>query len=176
MSDGKLTLVPTGGNVKYCFVEITPVTAARKINFQPLASAVPPGYDIDAGNLYGARTNGQSYGWSQDVTINTRDRGAHADQRYDTCIIARSGTNGAQHVWEHALPNGTYNVRLVCGDASFTDSTHNLAIEGTACSDPTPNSGNFEEYNVTVEVSDGKLTLVPTGGNVKYCFLEVSGG
>ena len=44
------------------------------INFQPAASAVPAGYDVDSGAIFGDRGNGLSYGWNFDDSANTRDR------------------------------------------------------------------------------------------------------
>ena len=47
---------------------------SAKINFQPAGSAIPSGYLVDAANVYGARGNGLTYGWSGDNTSQSRDR------------------------------------------------------------------------------------------------------
>jgi hypothetical protein len=80
-------------------------------------------------------------------------------------------------IWEIQVPNGTYSVHLVCGDPSATDQIDTVSIEGTVCTDPTPNSGNFDEYNVQVNVTDGKLTVNPAPGasNAKVCFIDITG-
>ena len=59
-----------------------------KINFQIAGADVPEGYLPDTGLEFGDRGNGYSYGWSQNMTGQTRDRNnaAAPDQRYDTLI------------------------------------------------------------------------------------------
>src|SRR5687767_2674805 len=53
------------------------------VNFQPAASAVPSGYLVDSGQVFGLRSNGATYGWDLDNTTSTRDRNKLVDQRYD---------------------------------------------------------------------------------------------
>ncbi len=143
-----------------------------KVNFQPPTSNTPAGYLADTGALFGDRGNGQSYGW--DVTNNeSRDRNIHADQRYDT--LNHLQKNGAK-TWEIALPNGTYNVTIVAGDPGFTDQTNNLNVEGVLFNDP-DGQDNFDEYiNVSVTVTDGRLTIAPASGasNAKINYIEIS--
>jgi hypothetical protein len=80
-----------------------------KINFQPSASAVPSGYEVDSGASYGSRGNGLSYGW-ETTNSNTRDRGIDSDQRYDTLNHFYTNT------WEIGLDSGTYDVWVVFGE------------------------------------------------------------
>ena len=92
--------------------------AAIFVNFQPSTSPVPAGYLADGGLVYGNRGNGQTYGWTIDNTAQTRDRNASnsPDQRYDTLTHLQKPAN-PDAVWEIAVPNGTYRVRIVSGDA-----------------------------------------------------------
>ena len=85
-----------------------------KINFQSAGAPIPEGYLPDYGEEFSDRGNGWSYGWNQNMTGQTRDRNnaAAPDQRYDTIVHFRS--LGA--IWEIELPNGTYNLFIVCGD------------------------------------------------------------
>ena len=80
------------------------VTAGEliKINFQLAGAEVPEGYLPDTGLAFGDRDNGYSYGWSQNMTDQTRDRNNSTapDQRYDT-LIHFMGTGA---VWEIELP------------------------------------------------------------------------
>jgi hypothetical protein len=160
----------TTGNVW----SFTTVAAGQtvKINFQPAASQVPAGYEPDSGAVYGDRGNGLTYGW--DATLNhTRDRGVDPDQRYDT--LNHMQPFAVDYTWEIGLNNGTYDVWLVCGDPSYADSINTLDVEGTVCTDP-DGQDNFDEYNIQVDVTDGKLTISPATGssNAKICFIEIT--
>jgi hypothetical protein len=159
----------TTGNVW----SFTTVAAGQtiKINFQPAASQVPAGYEPDSGAVYGDRGNGLTYGW--DATLNeTRDRGVDPDQRYDTLNHMEPTVD---YTWEIGLSNGTYDVWLVCGDPSYTDQINTVDVEGTVCTDP-DGQDNFDEYNIQVDVTDGKLTISPATGssNAKICFIEIT--
>jgi chitodextrinase len=150
-------------------------TVYTKINFQPASATVPSGYIKDDGSTYGAR-NGFTYGWSGNNTANTRLRTNGADQRYKTFNhMMKDGTFS----WEIAVPNGNYRVDVLCGDGDFTDQVNSLSIEGVAANDP-DGQDNFDLFtNIQVSVSDGKLTVVPTGTNTKICYIDiysVSGG
>jgi len=142
-----------------------------KINFQPAASQVPAGYEPDSGAVYGDRGNGLTYGW--DATLNeTRDRGVDTDQRYDT--LNHMQPTG-DYTWEIALANGTYDLWLVFGDPAYPDTINTMDVEGTVCTDP-DGQDNFDEYNIQVGVTDGRLTISPAAGssNSKICFIEIT--
>ncbi|MDX2053048.1 MAG: RHS repeat-associated core domain-containing protein [Polyangiaceae bacterium] len=158
--------------------------APIKINFQPAAAQVPSGYLVDAGQLYGSRGNGQTYGWSLDRTTDTRERNANSDQRYDTLVHMKRLNQVPAANWDLALPNGQYTVRLVMGDPSFQDQTNNIKIEGVAYTDLDPYDddqevdafGDFDDVTRTVTITDGKLTLSPGTDcyNTKLMFIEVT--
>jgi len=146
---------------------------AVKVNFQLATAQVPPGYLPDSGLAFGDRGNGYTYGWSRDISADSRDRGnAHPDQRYDTLIHFQKG---ADAIWEIVIPNGQYNVLMVCGDASNSDQTNTLSVEDVIVTDPNGQVGNFDKYNVTVTVADGRLTIKPAPGssNAKICFVDI---
>lgn len=154
-------------------------TAYAKINFQTPTSATPSGYLADTGAVFAARGNGLSYGWiGGDNTAYTRDRDAVSspDQRYDT--LAHLGFGNPQtytNTWELAVPAGSYRVRVVAGDPSFTDSYYNILAEGVATVNAAPTT-NWREGTVVVPVTDGRLTISngPSGQRNKICFIEVS--
>src|SRR5205823_12905267 len=105
-----------------------------------------------------------------DNSANTRRRNANADVRYDTVIhLQRNGT----FTWEYALPNATYDVLLFAGDPSFTDSVNSFSVEGASATD-VDGQDNFDSYSVRTTVTDGRLTIVPTGTNAKLDFVEIS--
>jgi hypothetical protein len=158
----------------------TPAPAAMiKINFQKANVAVPAGYLADTGKRFGDRGNGQQYGWSaNNFTGRDRNSAASPDQRYDTLLhMQKPSVCGGSCTWEIALPNGTYRVRLVAGDATATDSVFRLDLEGVTVIDGAPtDSQRWLDNTVTVTVSDGRLTLSNASGaqNNKVNFIEIS--
>lgn len=183
VADGRLTLSngPDSYNTKLCYVEIDggdttppppPPGFAARINFQPAGAAVPAGYLPDAGATFAAR-NGLTYGWN--VAVPTRERNAVTDQRVDTLALSQSG--GANATWELAVPNGTYDVRVVCGDPSFFDGSFRVLVEGTLAVNGTASSATpFREGTVRVTVTDGRVTISNGAGsyNTKLCYVEVA--
>jgi len=143
-----------------------------KVNFQLASAPVPEGYLPDGGLIFGDRDNGYTYGWSQDMSDQTRDRNnsASPDQRYDTLIHFR----GRGGVWEIELPPGIYRVFIVCGDPSNADSNNAIELEGELLADDPDGMDSFDEFEFMVVVSDGRLTWSePAGTYVKPCFIEI---
>ena len=152
-----------------------------KINFQPQESVTPRGYLPDSGRVFGDRHNGYAYGWNRDISADARDRGSGnaPDQRYDTLV--HFSKSGVPATWEIALSNGTYSVFLVCGDPSHADQANHIDIEGHVATDEDPqtfSAPDFDEFRVTVAVSDGRLTIkpAPQAANAKVMFVEITGG
>jgi hypothetical protein len=148
------------------------------VNFQPAGVPIPAGYLADTGAVFGNRGNGQSYGWNADNSAQTRDRNAanSPDQRFDTLTHLQKGGNPNAR-WEIAVPNGTYRVRIVSGDASFFDGTFRLNAETVLALSGTPTSANrWIDSTVTVTVSDGRLSISNGTGavNNKICFIEIT--
>jgi hypothetical protein len=147
------------------------------INFQPAAAPIPDGYLADAGAVFGLRSNGERYGWNEDNTAQTRERGSSLspDERYDTLTHLQKPAN-PDAVWEIAVPDGTYTVHAVAGDPIYLDSVHRLDIEGvtTLSGQPTA-SAHWLEGTSTVTVTDGRLTVTSGAGasNTKICFIEI---
>ena len=149
-----------------------------KINFQSDGAPIPDGYMPEYGDIFFEHDDGWSYGWDQNIRSGARDRnsGDAPDQRYDTLNHLQQA--GGDKVWEIALPNGTYNVFLVCGDPSYTDQENNFDVEGVVLTDPDGQAGSgfdFDEFDVTVDVSDGRLTIQPAPGavNCKILFVDI---
>ena len=143
-----------------------------KINFQLAGTPVPEGYLADTGLTFADRGNGYSYGWSQDMTSQTRDRNnaAAPDQRYDT-LIHFMGTGA---VWEIELPPGTYRVFIVCGDPSYADSNNQIVLEGELLAEDPDGLDSYDEFELRVTVTDGRLTWSePETAYVKPCFIEI---
>jgi regulation of enolase protein 1 (concanavalin A-like superfamily) len=143
-----------------------------QVNFQPAAAATPAGWLADSSAVYGDRGNGFSYGWTSSFD-ETRDRNASnaPDQVHDTLNHMLKTT---PRVWEMALPNGVYQVRVLRGDPSYTDQVNHLLVEGVRLADP-DGQDHFDDGTVWVEVTDGRLTIEPAADaqNAKICAVEV---
>ena len=160
------------------FPEAPPAPTEIRVNFQLASAAVPAGYLKDGGAAYGDRGNGRTYGWNVDNSAQMRDRNSPVspDQRYDTLAYMQRPAN-PDAVWEISVPNGTYLVHAVAGDASFFDITYRLAVEGVLTVSGTSNSAaRWVEGTATVTVSDGRLTIRSAAGATanKICFVDIT--
>ena len=165
--------------VAFCMVVGVAGASEIKINFQSGGAPIPDGYLPEYGDPFGEHDSGWNYGWDQNIRSGARDRnsGNAPDQRYDT--INHLQQAGGDKIWEIEVPNGTYNLFLVCGDPEYGDQTNNFDVEGVLLTDPNPPppepAFDFDEFNVTVEVSDGRLTIQPGTGavNCKIAFVDI---
>ena len=146
-----------------------------KINFQQAGGEVPVGYMPDYGEIFGDQGNILNYGWNQDLQDSAIDRNhvnSGNDQRYDTFNNLQKTVNAK---WEIELPNGIYELFMVCGDPGYTDQINNFDVEGVILEDP-DGGDHFDEYdNVKVDVNDGRLTIQPAFGasNCKIMFVDI---
>ncbi len=155
---------------------------AVKINFQTATSAGYPGYLPDTGAAYGNRGSGYTYGWIEGAnTALTRDRNSanSADERYDTLNQMQYNNPPTEtHTWEIAVPDGSYDVRLVCGDPDYTDSYYHVLAEGTTLAQGNAQGSGrrFIDQRARVLVADGRLTLTngPGAYRNKICFIEIA--
>ncbi len=158
-------------------VQQAAVTSVANINFQTATAPVPAGYLADTGAPFALRAGGLSYGWNVDNAANARDRDSSLspDQRYDT--LNHMQKPGGATVWELAIPNGSYSVHIVSGDATAVNSVYKIAAEGVLVVNGTPStSSRWIEGSKTVTVSDGRLTITNASGasNNKINFIDVS--
>ncbi len=143
------------------------------INFQPPDVSGPTDYRTDNGDPFGDRGNGYSYGWLDGNNSETRFRNGFDDLRYAT--LNHMQKNDKSRIWELDIPNGTYHIFLVMGDASYTDQINHIQIENSVLRDQ-DGEDHFDEYTVSVNVNDGRLTLRPgpEASNAKVCFIDIS--
>lgn len=178
VSDGRLTVgigSAPGGQTRINYVTVDPVTTPVfvpvKFNFQPSAAPPVSGYLVDAGQLYGAR-GGQIYGWTLSHTDAVYDRNINPDQRLDTHVAVKATAR-----WELAVPNGRYTVAVSMGDAGRA-SRNNVWVEGVNLANYHVLPGNtFLRRSITVDVSDGKLTVGIGGaatGTTRINYVEVN--
>ena len=59
-------------------------------------------------------------------------------------------------------------------DHAFTNQLHHLLVEGMTMADP-DGEDRFDEDTISVQVTDGRLTVVPASNavNAKVCFIDV---
>ncbi|OIP83582.1 MAG: hypothetical protein AUK44_04840 [Porphyromonadaceae bacterium CG2_30_38_12] len=163
-----------------------------RINFQPApgnqpggstyaGAALPTGYLGDFGNTL-ANHNGLTYGWNSSFTSQGRQRldpaGTGANNPWGNCIqFNRPGSNG---VWTIHLKPGYYDVRIVAGDASYTDSKNSFYVNGLLLSDLTPANSNFDDLKIAgVEVKADSIlsfTSSDANNNAKVCFIVIANG
>ena len=151
-----------------------------KVNFMQQGGDIPPGYFPDYGLPFGPQGDSPfQYGWDRDITADARNRGsANAlDERYDTLVHLQKG---APAIWEIELPNGAYEMHLVGGDPDYTDQTNNFDVEGVIVEDPDGQAGagfDFDEWDLTAVVADGRLTIQPAEGaaNSKIMWVDIVG-
>jgi hypothetical protein len=110
-------------------------------------------------------------------TANMVDRisSASADQRYDT--FASTQVAGGGSVWEIAVPNGTYQVFLVAGDATRNNSIYRYNVESSLSLSGTPTTTKrWITGSNTVSVTDGRLSLSNgTGASNNKILLRLEG-
>ena len=150
------------------------------INFQSNSEGdrvVPDGYLPDYGEVFGDRGNGWSYGWNRNITADARDRNNanSQDQRYDTLNHLQKASPPA--IWEIEIEKGVYNILMICGDPANSDQTNTMLVEGVLIVDPNGQTGNFDKYELTVEVTDGRLTITADAdagaSNSKISFVHI---
>src|SRR6185295_2329380 len=125
----------------------------------------------------------------------SRERNVNPDARYDSIIqMHKAGESPATGPvwWEINVPNGTYQVRVVAGDASNTDEYLSFIAEANKVGgvpvtdglsgvslihyDVATLGGNFADSGfVTVTVTDGNLTISegPNANNNKIAFIDI---
>ncbi|WKN32537.1 PKD domain-containing protein [Porifericola rhodea] len=95
-------------------------------------------------------------------------------------IAAWTGNRATEAYWEIAVPNGSYKVTLSVGDPMAEPNAsevpiHHINVEGAIAineftvdnSLPEGDPSRFRTASVTVEVTDGKLTIDPVSTNAR---------
>ncbi len=164
------------------------------INFSDSATPAPANYEKDAGETYGDRSNGYTYGWLDantsapaNLTLNGRNRAVAGVSVLNNTLshmqygdVSTNAANGylPDAKWEIEVQNGTYLVTVFVGDPNVDNPAanipaHRINAEGINVVDnfiPTGVEGastRFTSQSATVTVSDGRLTLDPLGAGGK---------
>jgi fibronectin type 3 domain-containing protein len=156
------------------------VNFANALNGTPAnnPAPIPAGYAQDIGEVFGLRTNGLSYGWSADITVDGRWRmnAASRDLRWDTFNHLQKPQVLPTATWEIEIPVGFYRIYTVSGDPTATDSVFQFDIEGFVTESGVPVTGNWwREFTAEVPVEDGRLTVKsgPAAANHKINFIDI---
>ncbi len=147
--------------------------AAQRMNFQPASTDTPDGWLSELGAM---RLNASALGWN--TAVMGVDRDHLGRPLYDSFIPLGAST------WQVPVANGTHAVVIVCGDADSRAQTNDLIVNGVVVTDPTPfdgqivhgyETGSFDGYAITVDVTNGLLTIVSGSGalNPKLNFIEI---
>jgi hypothetical protein len=155
---------PSGSESNY-FVILAPASGQAgpiaAVNFQPGDAAVPAGYKVDSGMSYAAA---RGYGWVSgpgSLGARVRNHSASPDQAYDSLIHVDPSAR-----WEMALANGTYKVTFCVGDPDYPKDLQRVQIEGVSALNSYLNATSpWIEKTVTVNVTDGRLTLTFAGSD-----------
>lgn len=189
------------GNVTVKVTAVAPAFATVKVSFRPqnATTPLPVGFSADIGAAYTAAkasgwvteaTAGTATATPLDLTLNTRDRAASGVAAEQNTFIHMQYTaagigNKTFGAWEYNVPNGSYNVTVSVGDAGATfpdttppNSTHTINVEGQPAIIafvPPNNTTLFKTATVTVNVTDGKLTVDAKGGtNTKLDYVTIA--
>ena len=126
--------------------------AIRRFNFTGKGSKAVPGFQNDNGLSFDSK---RGFGWTADISQNYRRRSVYAEAIRDSFLFTRDFAR-----WECRVPNGKFLVTVCNGDSGHEQTGHQVSLEGKAAVKNVPTvAGHFVETTVTVEVSDGRLTM-----------------
>ncbi|MBN1868444.1 hypothetical protein JW916_14265 [Candidatus Sumerlaeota bacterium] len=173
---------PNGGHVYS-----DDLTQTVKVNFLVSGKTTMYGYLNDYGAAFGDRGGGFTYGWDASNSGNAFWREelnysgtsmvpVEEDRRLNGGVTFGNGTR----TWEIQLDNDNYDVLVACGDPlgppySSVNAVNTIDVEGTTLTDP-DGADHYDEYETTVSVADGRLTIgQATGGSeARICYVEIA--
>ena len=180
----RIRAVNASGNSPYSeTASATTGTFTASVNFAASTFTTNyPGFVNDYGTIFAPRAGGLSYGWDLDNTANARERSSSVspNKLYDTFTHFQKQV--PSRVWEIAVPNGTYQVRIVAGEATAKDSYHRILVEGAlivnADTRTVATAYAWAEGSGIVTVCDGRMTVKAddvAAVNAKICFITLTG-
>jgi hypothetical protein len=144
--------------------------AAVFVNFQPAASIVSPpaGYLVDRGEPeYTHAGYNYPYGWSSDRTATATYLTDADEATFDSNVRSQTFVTMGTSSWRIGLPNGTYQVRAVIGNANAgvptSPPTYKLDIQGQRAID-----------GLGSPFAEGTKVVTINGGTQGYGFLQLS--
>ena len=163
------------GSISTYLPSLSPLSV--QINFGTNNCPVPQYWEADDGLPYGNRGNGYTYGWNvNNANFGRWRQSTNAPSvQYDT--FQYIGQDGGGSVWEIAVSNNVYRVRVVAGDPVAYGDVYRITAEGTSVVDGTSTaSQRWLEGTAYVPVSDGRLTIAGGQGapSNRIAFVEIS--
>jgi fibronectin type 3 domain-containing protein len=139
----------------------TPLFTTRVSFSSTTASDSANGYLTDVGSAYGARGNGQSFGWNQDNTANGVDRNStNAPNEQQDSFAQMQAAGNPNASWAIAVPNGTYKVNVTVGDPSAFNSVYVINVNGQQVLSGTPTASKLWFQTVTpITVTNGQIQV-----------------
>ena len=124
----------------------------RYFNFTGQGSGSVKGFRNEYGLPF---TDATGFGWDKDISSNHRRRSVYPEAQRDTFLFTRDAAR-----WECVVTNDHWSVTICAGDSGHDQTGHRVTVEGVEVilDEPTA-AGRFIERTVTVEVSDGRLTI-----------------
>ncbi|NQV27578.1 MAG: FAD-dependent oxidoreductase [Rhodopirellula sp.] len=130
----------------------TDASLIRQFNFTGKGSKPVPGFQNDHGLQFDPE---RGFGWTNDISASNRRRAVYPEDIRDTFLFTRDSAK-----WECRVPNGKWLVTVCTGDSGHDQTAHRVTIEGVVTVQNVPTTaGHFAETTVTVEISDGLLTM-----------------
>ncbi len=134
------------------------------ISFQPWWTRAEAGVTRDIGFPY-YRNAENGFGWNHWKANEMTKRDGVSSDAAPSSFVDFNGSAGEEDVWEMSLPDGTYTVTLTAGDSESIDSYYAFDLEGVSALRGAPTlSQKFVTGSMTVEVTDGRLTLTAGDG------------
>ena len=156
--------------------EPTTATFTLAVNFQGYESDPPAGFLNDWGKSFDDQAT-PGYGWVGILPTISRERNnpISPDKSYDTFLFIYP-----EYQWEAAVPNGTYKITACVGDVTYPgDTTESLQVEGISLvnQEDTTTDSRWIERDITVPVSDGRLTLTfqqDADNRTAFCWIKIN--
>ncbi len=153
---------------------------SASVDFQPAAVPPPAGYLPDSGAIFADRGNGLSYGWNGPRPVQVLEHHARhpsdgPDERYDTFAVMHARGRGSD--WEIAVPDGTYQVHVVSGDARVFTGRYRIEANGVLVVDGrATRAQRWVDGTQQVSVTDGmlRITLGPQVQSGKLDFVDIA--
>ncbi|MEZ6091223.1 MAG: FAD-dependent oxidoreductase [Pirellulaceae bacterium] len=128
------------------------VAGTVSIDFCAQDSPASDGFKADVGRPFDPE---RGYGWTNDLTANTRLRKVASSSLVDSFVFTR-----AFDQWSCRVEPGTYEVHVCIGDSGHEQAGQHVSVQGKSLAEhvDTP-AGGFRELKAIVEVPDGLLNV-----------------
>lgn len=156
------------------FASALPMTTAKvqaeqqvwRFDFGTASSPVADGaVRVAESTLYSAET-----GFGLNKKIASRDR-SHSDALLRDFVLDTS--TAKQYTFRADVPNGTYQVKVIAGDAIASNKT-SVSVESIEIGSTNTGSGQFGELTGTVKVMDGKMLFTISGSDTRLNAIELT--